>query len=188
MDIDADTLGIPDTEYDAKVIMPSSEFSRIVRDLSGLGESVKIEVSKDGIRFTSDGESANGNILLKQTESAKRRFKNIGKRAKVGSSGDNHEENEDEVKEDENEDEVKEEENEDEEDEKKTKKKIKKEKVKSEDDGDVDMENEEGEKEYKSGNEEEAQSEDEQEETKNKKRKKAPSKKVRSSTSWNLLF
>ncbi|OBZ73429.1 Proliferating cell nuclear antigen [Grifola frondosa] len=72
MDIDSDTLGIPDTEYDASVTMPSSEFSRIVRDLSQLGESVRIEVSKEGIRFVSDGEAANGNILLKQTESGKK--------------------------------------------------------------------------------------------------------------------
>lgn len=40
MDIDADTLGIPDTEYDARVTMPSSEFQRIVRDLSMLGSFV----------------------------------------------------------------------------------------------------------------------------------------------------
>ena len=56
MDIDADTLGIPDTEYDARVTMQSSEFGRICRDLSLLGESVKIEVSKEGVRFASEGE------------------------------------------------------------------------------------------------------------------------------------
>ncbi|EJF56052.1 proliferating cell nuclear antigen [Dichomitus squalens] len=70
MDIDADQLGIPDTDYDASVTMPSSEFLRIVRDLSLLGESVRIEVSKEGIRFVSDGEAANGNILIKQNAEA----------------------------------------------------------------------------------------------------------------------
>ncbi|KAJ3563700.1 hypothetical protein NP233_g8770 [Leucocoprinus birnbaumii] len=68
MDIDADQLGIPDTEYEARVTMPAAEFTRIVRDLSLLGESVRIEVSKEGIRFTSEGEAANGNVLLKHTE------------------------------------------------------------------------------------------------------------------------
>jgi len=68
MDIDSDTLGIPDTEYDARVTMPSAEFTRIVRDLSLLGESVRIEVSKEGVRFASDGEAANGSVLLRQTE------------------------------------------------------------------------------------------------------------------------
>lgn len=68
MDIDSDQLGIPDTEYDARVTMPSAEFSRIVRDLSLLGESVRVEVSKEGVRFASEGESANGSVLLRQTE------------------------------------------------------------------------------------------------------------------------
>ena len=66
MDIDSDTHGIPDTEYDARVTMPSSEFTRIVRDLSQLGESVRIEVSKEGVRFASEGEAANGSVLLRQ--------------------------------------------------------------------------------------------------------------------------
>ena len=54
MDIDSDTLGIPETEYDARVTMASSKFTRIVRDLSQLGESVRIEVSKEGVRFASE--------------------------------------------------------------------------------------------------------------------------------------
>ncbi|PPQ95085.1 hypothetical protein CVT25_002550, partial [Psilocybe cyanescens] len=33
MDIDADTLTVPETEYDARVTLPSSEFTRIVHDL-----------------------------------------------------------------------------------------------------------------------------------------------------------
>lgn len=68
MDIDADTLNIPETEYDARVTMLSAEFSRIVRDLSQLGESVRIEVSKEGVRFASDGEAANGSVLLRQSD------------------------------------------------------------------------------------------------------------------------
>ena len=78
MDIDAETLGIPVTDYEARVTMPASEFSRIVRDLSSLSESVRIEVSKEGVRFISDGESANGSILLKQTEAARERYANYG--------------------------------------------------------------------------------------------------------------
>jgi proliferating cell nuclear antigen len=79
MDIDADSLGIPETDYDARVTMPSSEFTRIVRDLSSIGESVRIEVSKEGIRFVCDGEAAQGNILLKQTDAARERYEDYGK-------------------------------------------------------------------------------------------------------------
>lgn len=68
MDIDIDSLSIPDTEYDARITMPATEFARIVRDLASLGESVRIDVSKEGVRFTCDGEAANANILLRQSE------------------------------------------------------------------------------------------------------------------------
>ena len=46
--------------------MASSEFTRIVRDLSQLGDSVCIEVSKEGIRFGSEGEATNGSVLFWQ--------------------------------------------------------------------------------------------------------------------------
>ena len=45
-DIDFDTLGIPETKYELRVTMASSEFSRIVRDLSQLGDNFCIEVSR----------------------------------------------------------------------------------------------------------------------------------------------
>jgi proliferating cell nuclear antigen len=83
LDIDSDSLGIPDTDYDARVTMSASELTRIVRDLSQLGESVRIEVSKDGVRFVSDGESANGSVLLKQTDGAARRYAEFNKDAEA---------------------------------------------------------------------------------------------------------
>ena len=159
MDIDSENLGIPDTDYDVRVTMPSGEFSRIVRDLSLLGESVRIEVSKEGVRFASEGEAANGNILLKQTEAAREKYENYGK-------------DDDEVKE--------EKEEEEEEEEKPRKKKTKKEKVKKEEkDGDVEMnddDDDEGEFKAKSEDEGEDEQEEDEDEPKNKKRKKAPSK------------
>ena len=67
MDIDQEHLGIPDTQYDATITMSSSEFQRICRDLAALGESVKIEASKEGVRFSSEGEVGSGSVLLKQS-------------------------------------------------------------------------------------------------------------------------
>ena len=67
MDIDQEHLGIPDTQYDATITMSSAEFQRICRDLGALGESVKIEASKECVRFSSEGEVGNGSVLLKQT-------------------------------------------------------------------------------------------------------------------------
>jgi proliferating cell nuclear antigen len=67
MDIDQEHLGIPDTSYDATVSMSSGEFQKICRDLTTLGESVKIEVTKEGVRFSSDGEIGSSTVLLKAT-------------------------------------------------------------------------------------------------------------------------
>jgi hypothetical protein len=39
MDIDSEHLGIPDTEYSATVQLPSSEYQRICRDLSSIGDT-----------------------------------------------------------------------------------------------------------------------------------------------------
>jgi proliferating cell nuclear antigen len=65
MDIDQEHLGIPDTVYDAEVTLPAAEFARIIRDLKELGESVKIEVSKDGVRFSADGDIGSASVTLK---------------------------------------------------------------------------------------------------------------------------
>jgi len=162
MDIDSDTLGIPDTEYDVCVTMPSSEFGRIVRDLSALGESVKIDVSKDGVRFSAEGESANGNILLKQSESARRKFKEAGKEKKEKKSKVKKEDGEEDDEEDEPE-------SEEEGSSKKKKTKVKKEEGGS----DVEMVDDDDDDEAKPDEDED---DEEDSESNSKKRKKAPSK------------
>lgn len=70
MDIDSEHLGIPTTVYDATISMPSAEFARICRDLSILGESVKIEAFDDSVRFFSEGDIGNASIVLKPTAAA----------------------------------------------------------------------------------------------------------------------
>ena len=66
LDIDSDPLGIPETECEPPVTMAFSEFTRIVRDLSQLGGNVLIEVSKEGVRFASEGEVVNDSVLFWQ--------------------------------------------------------------------------------------------------------------------------
>ncbi|KAF9524760.1 proliferating cell nuclear antigen, N-terminal domain-containing protein [Crepidotus variabilis] len=171
MDIDADTLNIPETEYDARVTMPSAEFTRIVRDLSLLGESVRIEVSKEGVRFASDGEAANGSVLLRQTDGAHSSGGTIKPKAEEGKNDD-----------------------EDDEGEGSSSKKAKVKREKNDDDVEMDEEeknDEEGEGEFKPGSdeegEEEQQDDDEEDEegTSKKRKKKAketkPSKKAKTS-------
>jgi len=45
MEIVAEKLTIPKSNYPAKVSMPSASFAKIVRDLSSIGESSKTEDS-----------------------------------------------------------------------------------------------------------------------------------------------
>lgn len=68
MDIDANTLNIPTTEYDARVTLPSAEFTRFLHNLSQLGESVRMDISKEGVRFTSDGWASNGTVFLRNSD------------------------------------------------------------------------------------------------------------------------
>lgn len=72
MDIDQEHLGIPDTDYDAEIEMSSGEFQKICRDLISLGESVRIEVTKEGIRFSSEGEIGSGSIMIKSAVGVKK--------------------------------------------------------------------------------------------------------------------
>ncbi|MCJ1261952.1 hypothetical protein MMC22_001821 [Lobaria immixta] len=65
MDIDQEHLGIPDTEYAATISMPSTELQRICKDLSALSESVQIEATKEGIKFSCTGDIGNGAVTLR---------------------------------------------------------------------------------------------------------------------------
>merc|ERR1712080_140076 len=67
MDIDSEHLGIPSQEYDAVIQLPSSEFSRICRDLSQFGDTVTIACTKDGIRFSCEGETGKEALLSGKT-------------------------------------------------------------------------------------------------------------------------
>jgi len=64
-DIDAEQLGIPETEYGTTVKMPSSEFQRICRDLSAIGDTVTISATKQGVKFSVNGDIGSGDMTIK---------------------------------------------------------------------------------------------------------------------------
>lgn len=66
MNLDIEHLGIPDTEYSCVIKMASNEFTKICRDLSGLGDSMTISCTKSGVNFMTSGELGNAIIKLKQ--------------------------------------------------------------------------------------------------------------------------
>ncbi|WAR57262.1 hypothetical protein PtB15_8B309 [Puccinia triticina] len=75
MDIDIEHLGIPETRYDAEVTLPSSEFNRIIRDLKEMGESIRIEATKEGVTFSANGDIGKGSVTLKHNADAKKALK-----------------------------------------------------------------------------------------------------------------
>eukprot|EP01116_Phalansterium_solitarium_P025069 TRINITY_DN9408_c0_g2_i1.p1 TRINITY_DN9408_c0_g2~~TRINITY_DN9408_c0_g2_i1.p1 ORF type:complete len:263 (+),score=77.92 TRINITY_DN9408_c0_g2_i1:97-885(+) len=65
LEIDSEHLGIPDTEYKAVIKMPSSEFQRICRDMTILGDTVVISTTKEGVKFSVTGDLGTGNITCR---------------------------------------------------------------------------------------------------------------------------
>eukprot|EP01069_Polyplicarium_translucidae_P001641 Polyplicarium_translucidae@DN1753_c0_g1_i2.p1 len=65
MQIDQEHLGVPESDFQAMVKMPSREFQKICSDLSQFSDSVTIEVTPKNIKFSAKGEMGRGNIVLK---------------------------------------------------------------------------------------------------------------------------
>ncbi|KAF7153639.1 hypothetical protein RHSIM_Rhsim01G0234300 [Rhododendron simsii] len=66
MDINSERLGFPEADYHAIVRMPSSEFARICKDLSSIGNTVVISVTKEGVRFSTRGDIGTANVVCRQ--------------------------------------------------------------------------------------------------------------------------
>jgi len=70
MDIDSEQLGIPDSDYEATITMPASEFARICKDLSTIGDSVELSANKDAVKFATSGDIGSANVMLRQNKTA----------------------------------------------------------------------------------------------------------------------
>ncbi|XP_062154581.1 proliferating cell nuclear antigen-like [Alnus glutinosa] len=69
MDIDSEHLGIPEAEFQAIVRMSSAEFARICKDLSSIGDTVVISVTKEGVKFSTRGDIGTAHIVCRQNTS-----------------------------------------------------------------------------------------------------------------------
>lgn len=48
------------------VHMPATEFQRIMKDLSTIGDTVVISVTKDGVKFSTAGDIGSANVTVRQ--------------------------------------------------------------------------------------------------------------------------
>eukprot|EP00485_Elphidium_margaritaceum_P009026 CAMPEP_0202685538 /NCGR_PEP_ID=MMETSP1385-20130828/1326_1 /ASSEMBLY_ACC=CAM_ASM_000861 /TAXON_ID=933848 /ORGANISM="Elphidium margaritaceum" /LENGTH=269 /DNA_ID=CAMNT_0049339913 /DNA_START=48 /DNA_END=857 /DNA_ORIENTATION=+ len=65
VEIDQEQLAVPETAYKSIVSMPSTEFQRVARDLSAIGDTIQISASKEGVRFAVTGDVGKGSTWLK---------------------------------------------------------------------------------------------------------------------------
>lgn len=69
MNIDSESLNVPDKKFDCQVKMASREFRTLMSDLTQLGDSCTIGVSKEGVSFAVSGDLGTGNMTLKNSTS-----------------------------------------------------------------------------------------------------------------------
>merc|ERR1712097_84750 len=71
MQIESEHMEIPEQQYKVVAKLPSAEFLKVCRDLKEFGETMQIQASKDGIRFSVQGDVGTGNVVLKPRDSEK---------------------------------------------------------------------------------------------------------------------
>ena len=69
IELEAEHLDIPEEESQASITLGASEFQRLCRDLSTLGDSCSISVTKEGVRFSVEGDIGKGSVMLRPSES-----------------------------------------------------------------------------------------------------------------------
>jgi proliferating cell nuclear antigen len=68
MDIDEETLDIPEQDYTSVVDISSVEFQHLCRDLVVFGESVIVTFGKNNVNFRVDGSSTDAEITIKSDD------------------------------------------------------------------------------------------------------------------------
>jgi proliferating cell nuclear antigen len=65
MQIESEHMEIPEQHYKVVAKMPSAEFQKICRDLKEFGETIQMSASKEGLKFSVQGDLGSGNVMLK---------------------------------------------------------------------------------------------------------------------------
>merc|ERR1712183_1005390 len=71
MQIESEHMEIPEQQYKVVAKLPATEFQKVCRDLKEFGETMQVSASKEGIKFSVQGDVGTGNVMLKPRESEK---------------------------------------------------------------------------------------------------------------------
>jgi proliferating cell nuclear antigen len=66
LSLEVEHMGIPDQEYGAIIQIPSTELNRICRELSQLSDTINIDINKERVIFSVNGDTGRGAISLSQ--------------------------------------------------------------------------------------------------------------------------
>jgi len=67
LDIAEDDIKIPPAEFDSELILPSSDFQKLIRDMINIGGNVEIKSVGSNLIFNCDGDFANQSTVLGET-------------------------------------------------------------------------------------------------------------------------
>lgn len=77
LEIEGEAMGIPELDYASTVTLSSQEFAKIVRDMTVFGDTVTIDIRKEGVKFSSSGDVGEGYAFLRATSVNERRVKTM---------------------------------------------------------------------------------------------------------------
>ena len=66
LSLETEHMGIPEQEYAAVVQIPSAELNRICKELSQLSDTINIDINKERVIFSVNGDTGRGAISLSQ--------------------------------------------------------------------------------------------------------------------------
>lgn len=67
LDIPEENINIPPAEFDSELILPSSDFQKLIRDMINIGNTVEIKSIGSNLIFNCDGDFANQSTILGET-------------------------------------------------------------------------------------------------------------------------
>ncbi|KAG8345170.1 Proliferating cell nuclear antigen N terminal domain [Trypanosoma vivax] len=70
LEIEAQAMGIPEMDYKSTVTLSSQEFAKIVRDMTVFGDTVTIDIQREGVKFSSCGDVGEGYAFLRAAPDA----------------------------------------------------------------------------------------------------------------------
>lgn len=65
MEIDTETMSIPDMAYLTTISFGSAEFAKICRDMSIFGDTIMVQVNRDGVKFSASSDFGEGFVFLR---------------------------------------------------------------------------------------------------------------------------